>query len=310
MNKPVSLGVDAALCRQLAHWAYELANTPGSGDLANIRSRLRDIAGQLVAAAALHENSLGAVQLTPEEHGSLRRVRAIIGHLHHQQLRRPERLEWGDPLDKCSVVLARIVDDLDPSRRRASAAQSPAQTYTHDQVVAAARNVGVDLTCGECAALFFTGYPSSLSGPPEHASSCQTEQRSDRGLAVSRGNLAVSCTCGTSLVEASAAPPVCPRCQAPERAPARATDYVAPPWEELDARRRMYGVFHGEGESPDPIAIVRSEESAARWLAWQETLGDDADAGRGGDYTIAPIDQLDGGVWNSFEPPPADPASR
>jgi hypothetical protein len=50
----------------------------------------------------------------------------------------------------------------------------PAGTLTPDEAVVAARNVGVDLTCGECAALFYTGYPSAPGHPPAHDPSCGT----------------------------------------------------------------------------------------------------------------------------------------
>jgi len=49
-----------------------------------------------------------------------------------------------------------------------------ASTLTHEEAIVAARNVGVDLTCGECAAMFYTGYPSAPGHPPEHAPSCRT----------------------------------------------------------------------------------------------------------------------------------------
>lgn len=302
-----------------------------------------------------------SVSLTPEEHGELRRTRAIVDHLYHRELH-SERPEWGDPLGGCSEVLAKLVEETDPGRRQAGAASqvpspsvaelcqaiddcpqvmasgvsmsridpdwwawlrrvqiindrvrraaranakqvqtsdnpSPGTTWTTDQLVVAARNVGVDLTCGECAALFFTGLPSSLSGPPAHALLCKTKRLPHRVLAV-------SCTCGTWQVEASATPPVCPRCGAPERHPVQATDYLARPWEELDVRRRMYGVFHAEGHTPDPVAVFRTEDAAARWLTWQKTLGDDAEVGSTEDYTIMPVDQIDGVAWNSYEPPP------
>ena len=182
--------------------------------------------------------------------------------------------------------------------RRGVAVPPPALAgaLTPDEAVDAARRVGVDLTCGECAALFFTGHPSSLSGAPTHALLCKTEH-------LPRRVLAVSCTCGTWQVEASATPPACPRCRAGERWPTQATDYVARPWEEIDARRRMYGVFHAEGESADPVAIFRSEEAASGWLTWQKSLGDEAQVGSV-DYTIMPVEQLDGVAWNSYEPPP------
>jgi hypothetical protein len=50
----------------------------------------------------------------------------------------------------------------------------PAGTLTPEEAVVAARNVGVDLTCGECAALFYTGYPSAPGHPPAHDPSCRT----------------------------------------------------------------------------------------------------------------------------------------
>lgn len=46
---------------------------------------------------------------------------------------------------------------------------------TYDELVVAARNVGVDLTCGECAAMFYTGCPSSPGHPVAHDPSCRTE---------------------------------------------------------------------------------------------------------------------------------------
>lgn len=50
----------------------------------------------------------------------------------------------------------------------------PAGTLTPEEAILAARNVGVDLTCGECAAEFYTGYPATLSGPREHEPYCKT----------------------------------------------------------------------------------------------------------------------------------------
>lgn len=116
--------------------------------------------------------------------------------------------------------------------------------------------------------------------------------------------MTVSCTCGIWRVEASTRPLTCPRCGALERVSVRSTDYVAKPWEELDAHRRMYGVFLAEGYSPDPVAIFRTEAMATRWLAWQRALGDDNEVGSVLGYTIMVIDQLDGVAWNSHESPP------
>jgi hypothetical protein len=68
----------------------------------------------------------------------------------------------------------------------------------------------------------------------------------------------------------------------------------------------MHGVFHAEGETPDPLALFRTQDAAARWLTWQTSLGDDGEVG-GGDYTLAVVDQIDGIAWNSHEaPPPPD----
>jgi hypothetical protein len=115
--------------------------------------------------------------------------------------------------------------------------------------------------------------------------------------------IAVSCTCGLWQIDATEPPDICPKCGAPSRLDSKATDYIAKPWEELDARGRMFGVFAAEGYSPSPIAIFTTEDAAADWMRWQETLGDDSCIG-GADYTIAPIDDLDGRVWNSHEQPP------
>lgn len=54
---PFKHSVDPVLCRQLADWASNLANTPGDGDSENLRPRLRDITSQLTAAAALGEGA-------------------------------------------------------------------------------------------------------------------------------------------------------------------------------------------------------------------------------------------------------------
>jgi aryl-phospho-beta-D-glucosidase BglC (GH1 family) len=51
---------------------------------------------------------------------------------------------------------------------------------THKDLVKACENVRVDLTCGECAMLFFTGYtgPTSRTDmmPPGHSDSCITDK--------------------------------------------------------------------------------------------------------------------------------------
>jgi hypothetical protein len=53
-------------------------------------------------------------------------------------------------------------------------ALASAGTLTSEEAVVAARNVGVDLTCGECAAMFYTGYPSAPGHSPAHDPSCRT----------------------------------------------------------------------------------------------------------------------------------------
>lgn len=115
--------------------------------------------------------------------------------------------------------------------------------------------------------------------------------------------IVVSCTCGTWQIDAAEPPDKCPNCGAAARLDGKATDYLAQPWEELDARGRMFGVFAAEGYSPSPVAIFATEVLAEQWLAWQDSLGDDSATG-GADYTIAPVDDLDGRVWNSHDTPP------
>jgi len=115
--------------------------------------------------------------------------------------------------------------------------------------------------------------------------------------------ITVTCTCGNWLVDADKPPERCPGCGAEARRDTRATDYIAAPWEELDARGRMFGVFAAEGYSPCPIAMFATEDMAAEWLTWQESRGDERSIGNV-DYAIAPVDSLDGHVWNSHEPPP------
>ena len=58
---------------------------------------------------------------------------------------------------------------------------------TYDELVLAARNVGVDLGCGRCACVFYTG--SAYPGPPAHDPGCATaareaEDRAARGRKV------------------------------------------------------------------------------------------------------------------------------
>ncbi len=51
------------------------------------------------------------------------------------------------------------------------AAEGRGGTLTFDQLVIACRNIGFDLTCAECASLFYTGTSSSAS----HAPACSTD---------------------------------------------------------------------------------------------------------------------------------------
>lgn len=39
---------------------------------------------------------------------------------------------------------------------------------THDQIIVAGRNFGIDLTCGGCASIFYTGWSE------DHDETCQT----------------------------------------------------------------------------------------------------------------------------------------
>jgi len=64
-----------------------------------------------------------------------------------------------------------------PSGRAALARRGvsvPASTLTTEETIAAARNVGVDLTCDECAALFYTRCSSTPGHLPAHSPSCRT----------------------------------------------------------------------------------------------------------------------------------------
>jgi hypothetical protein len=45
---------------------------------------------------------------------------------------------------------------------------------TEEQLVAACKNIGFDLTCGACACLFYTGHDCVY----EHDSKCWTEHKS------------------------------------------------------------------------------------------------------------------------------------
>jgi hypothetical protein len=115
--------------------------------------------------------------------------------------------------------------------------------------------------------------------------------------------IAVSCTCGLWQVDGDTAPDQCPKCGAAERYDRKGPDYIAEPWEELDVRGRMWGVFAAEGYSPEPIAIFSTEDQAHAWLTWQDSLGDDSTTA-GADYTVGAIDALEGHCWNSHEDPP------
>lgn len=79
--------------------------------------------------------------------------------------------------ERTALVARDLLDGLRSSGR---GVPSDVQTWTDDEVVAAARNFGIDLTCVECASLFFTGHPS-LSRPSEHSPTCQTDRALRRG---------------------------------------------------------------------------------------------------------------------------------
>jgi hypothetical protein len=44
---------------------------------------------------------------------------------------------------------------------------------THQELAIACRNIGLDLTCGACACLFYTGH----GGVYEHDATCKTDKR-------------------------------------------------------------------------------------------------------------------------------------
>ena len=50
---------------------------------------------------------------------------------------------------------------------------------THDELIAACKNVGFDLSCGACACAFFTGH----GGVYEHDAGCFTPKAVDRSAA-------------------------------------------------------------------------------------------------------------------------------
>lgn len=75
-------------------------------------------------------------------------------------------------------------------------------------------------------------------------------------------------------------------------------------YEDIDCRR-MWGVFDANGYSPDPIAVFRSEQMAAQWLAWDKSRGDDSAVCC--EPCICAVDNIIGRMWNSTEPPPEAP---
>lgn len=76
------------------------------------------------------------------------------------------------------------------------------------------------------------------------------------------------------------------------------------PWDPLDCRGRMWGIFSAEGYSADPIALFSREQDAVDWMTWQESRGDDCVLGNC-DFTICPVDALTGQAWNSHDSPPS-----
>lgn len=46
---------------------------------------------------------------------------------------------------------------------------------TYEEMLVACKNIGFDLTCGDCACLFYTGSRSGY----EHDETCKTEQHKD-----------------------------------------------------------------------------------------------------------------------------------
>lgn len=112
------------------------------------------------------------------------------------------------------------------------------------------------------------------------------------------------CTCGSYLVSASHLPERCPGCGAEQLRNDAALDSAAPPWEEIDVRDRMYGVFLAEGETPSPVILTRDARTCEDWIGWQRSRGDDCQFGSC-DVCVMPVDRVSGIAWNDLSAPPA-----
>ncbi len=112
------------------------------------------------------------------------------------------------------------------------------------------------------------------------------------------------CTCGSYLVSTSQPPERCPGCDAEQLRNDAALDSAAPPWEEIDVRDRMYGVFLAEGETPSPVILTRDARACDDWIGWQRSRGDACEFGSC-DVCVMPVDRVSGIAWNDLSAPPA-----
>src|SRR5579884_716045 len=72
------------------------------------------------------------------------------------------------------TVDAEFSDDLETALRTAGYVHEPRpKALTYEQLIQACKNIGFDLTCGACAALFFTGESVGVV-PYEHDKTCTT----------------------------------------------------------------------------------------------------------------------------------------
>jgi len=82
--------------------------------------------------------------------------------------------EHQSPNGQIAASLVGLVARLEDMHIPAPALVLPAGTLTPEEVVTAARNVNVDLTCGACTAISYTGYFAAPMHPPAHDPFCKT----------------------------------------------------------------------------------------------------------------------------------------
>jgi hypothetical protein len=80
------------------------------------------------------------------------------------------------------------------------------------------------------------------------------------------------------------------------------------PWEPLDPKAPMFGIFDANGASAEPIAIFRERKLAEDYLAWDKSRGDNREIWC--ESCIMSIKRLEGECWNSLENPEAPPSTR